>query len=127
MKVVIPFLHLLACLGLSSAFTSPLAAKRVASFASRTSGVNINSKSHLYMSSQWDDDDEDDDDAAPTIKQKSFDDAGDTLRNEEDSERLNEMGDYDANPEVRAVHYACENKSRCDAPSIALLTSCILG
>jgi hypothetical protein len=46
--------------------------------------------------SQWEDEDDD-----TTKTQTSFEDAGDSLKNEQDKEKLDQMGDYDANPAVR--------------------------
>lgn len=45
--------------------------------------------------SQW----EDEDDATKT--QTSFEDAGESLKKEQDNEKLDQQGDYDANPAVR--------------------------
>jgi hypothetical protein len=46
--------------------------------------------------SQWEDEDDE-----ITKTQTSFEDAGDSLKNEQDKERMDQMGDYDANPAVR--------------------------
>jgi len=46
------------------------------------------------FSSQWEDEDEE---IATTT---SFEDAGDSLRQEEDKDRMDGMGDFDANPAV---------------------------
>ena len=53
--------------------------------------------------SQWDDEDEvvEEKPEKTVVSRTSFDEAGESLRNEEDDERLNQMGDYDANPAVR--------------------------
>ena len=107
MNISILLFQVFAWVGLSSGFTSIATTNRhVAAFTSSRGSVGFASVSRmgqpLFMSSQWEDDEEEEDDnQSATIGQKSFDDAGDTLRSEEDSERLNEMGDYDANPAVR--------------------------
>lgn len=48
--------------------------------------------------SQWDDGD---DLEEVTTKATSFDQAGENLKKEEDEEKLNSVGDFDANPSVR--------------------------
>ena len=107
MNISMLLFQLFVWAGLSSGFTSITTTNRhVAAFASIRSNAGFASVSRLsqplFMSSQWEDDEEEEDDnQSAKIAQKSFDDAGDTLRSEEDSERLNEMGDYDANPAVR--------------------------
>lgn len=54
---------------------------------------------HIF-SSQWDDEDEV---VASDENRKSFLDAGDALKDEEDNKRMDDMGDYDANPAVSFV------------------------
>lgn len=51
------------------------------------------------FSSQWD---EEEDDIA--IKSASFDEAGEGLKKEDDDKKMEEMGDYDANPAVSSRH-----------------------
>jgi hypothetical protein len=50
----------------------------------------------ILFSSQWDDEDDD----IATQKPASFEDAGVGLQKEDDKKRMDDMGDYDANPSV---------------------------
>jgi hypothetical protein len=89
MKLSLALLQVVTVATVSSAFT-PLRNCVSRPVFSRTF-------SQRWMS-QWDDEDED-----ITKTQTSFEDAGETLRNEQDDERMDQMGDYDANPAVRDV------------------------
>mmetsp|Transcript_2978 Transcript_2978/g.8151 ORF Transcript_2978/g.8151 Transcript_2978/m.8151 type:complete len:319 (-) Transcript_2978:963-1919(-) len=62
----------------------------------------------LFMSSQWDDEEDttkettkDAPKDATKVKRSSFDDAGQQIRDEEDQESLDSMGDYDRNPSYK--------------------------
>ena len=86
---------LCAILGCSLAFT-PLRPGRTCTLSTRTRFVTSR------RMSQWDDEDEivEEKTDKTVISRTTFDEAGESLRNEEDDERLNQMGDYDANPAV---------------------------
>ena len=86
MKLSLPLLQVIAVATVSSAFT-PLWNCASLPVSSKTS-------SQRWMS-QW----EDEDDATKT--QTSFEDAGESLKKEQDNEKLDQQGDYDANPAVR--------------------------
>ena len=70
--------------------------------------VAQNKVQSILFSSQWDDDDDDD---AVVQTRTSYDDAGETLRNAEDQDKVDGMEDFDANPAVRSstpyVPYTC--------------------
>ena len=61
--------------------------------------VAHNKVQSILFSSQWDDDDDDD---AVVQTRTSYDDAGETLRNAEDQDKVDGMEDFDANPAVRS-------------------------
>jgi hypothetical protein len=60
----------------------------------------------IYMT-QWDDEDEPEkpvsSSSSTVTSSTSFDDAGETLKNEADQDRMDSMGEYDANPAVRST------------------------
>lgn len=60
------------------------------------------------FSSQWDEDD----DETPVEKATSFEDAGVALQESEDKEKMDGMGNYDANPAVSStpVVFVCETQ-----------------
>jgi len=77
------------CGQLGSAFSPLLPTSRIL-FSSQ-----VRPRSRVF-SSQWDDEDDD----IATEKATSFEDAGAGLQAEDDKKRMDEMGDYDANPSV---------------------------
>jgi hypothetical protein len=87
MKLSLALLQVITVATVSSGFT-PLRNCASLPVSSRTS-------SQRWMS-QWEDEDDE-----ITKTQTSFEDAGDSLKNEQDKERMDQMGDYDANPAVR--------------------------
>lgn len=87
MKLSLPLLQVIAVATVSSAFT-PL--RNCASLP-----VSSKTSSQRWMS-QW----EDEDDATKT--QTSFEDAGESLKKEQDNEKLDQQGDYDANPAYKS-------------------------
>ena len=84
MKVTASVLQLIACANVALAFSPSL--QQRCSLTSRSPTC--------VFSSQWEDEDEE---IATTT---SFEDAGDSLRQEEDKDRMDGMGDFDANPAV---------------------------
>jgi hypothetical protein len=64
----------------------------------------------IYMS-QWDDEDDEPEkpvsssSSSPTVTRTSFDDAGESIKNEADQDRMDSMGEYDANPAVRSKDF----------------------
>lgn len=92
MKFSTLVIQLLACGQLAASF-SPLYHQ------SRTNFISTRPTSRLF-SSQWDDEDDD----IATEKPSSFEDAGVGLQKEDDQKRMEDMGDYDANPSVSYVY-----------------------
>jgi len=69
------------------------------------------------LSSQWDEEDEE----IPVAKATSFEDAGVALQESEDKEKMEGMGDYDANPSYRASdieRFRAAIKERADSLGI---------
>jgi hypothetical protein len=94
MKLAATIFHLIACANVSLAF-SPILQQ-----GSRLTTLRSSSRTRVF-SSQWD---EDDDGGGGGVDQAtSFEDAGEGLQNEDDNKRMDDMGDYDANPAVSFV------------------------
>jgi hypothetical protein len=92
MKLAATIFHLIACANVSLAF-SPILQQ-----GSRLTTLRSSSRTRVF-SSQWDEDD----DGAGVDQATSFEDAGEGLQNEDDNKRMDDMGDYDANPAVSFV------------------------
>jgi hypothetical protein len=102
--VVLP---LLSFLELASGFSPAMQHPLMVAASSRSSGkimgtASSTTTSQLY-SSQWDDEDVEAEakESATTTTRSTFYEAGDSLREEDDKEKLDGMGDYDSNPAVR--------------------------
>ena len=91
MKFSLLVIQLAACSPLITAFSPVPYLGRKISLSSRQQGI--------LFSSQWDDEDDD----IATEKAASFEDAGVGLQQEDDKKRMDDMGDYDANPSVSSV------------------------
>jgi hypothetical protein len=57
---------------------------------------SLSSKSTRRKMSQWDEEEDD-----VTTKPTSFEQAGEDMKKQDDDDKLNSMGDFDANPSVR--------------------------
>ncbi len=88
MKFSTRVILVVTCGHLVSAFSPLLDPRRTVSLSTRP-------QSRIF-SSQWDDEDDD----VATEKPSSFEDAGAGLQQEDDKKRMDDMGDYDANPSV---------------------------
>ena len=80
---IVIHLGILACASVSHAF-APFLPQHKSNSRSR----------QVVFSSQWEDEDE------VVTERTSFDDAGDKLKEEEDQKSVDNMSDYDANPQV---------------------------
>jgi hypothetical protein len=66
--------------------------------SSSSTGISRYAPTTAIFSSQWDEEDEE---VATEDKQRaSFDEAGRSLRDEDDKAKMDEIGDYDSNPQV---------------------------
>jgi hypothetical protein len=111
-------LPLLSLLELSSGF-SPAMHQSLMVAASRSNGKIMGTSSRIttqLYSSQWDDEDVEAEakETTATTTRSTFYEAGDSLREEDDKEKLDGMGDYDSNP---AVRYVWDLKSAVVLPS----------
>mmetsp|Transcript_118688 Transcript_118688/g.332387 ORF Transcript_118688/g.332387 Transcript_118688/m.332387 type:complete len:303 (-) Transcript_118688:182-1090(-) len=96
MKLSTLVIQLAVCGQLTSGF-SPLLQS-----TSRSGSISVSQRfrsTSRVFSSQWDEDD----DETPVEKATSFEDAGVALQESEDKEKMDGMGNYDANPAYRAA------------------------
>jgi hypothetical protein len=112
MKLKATIFHLIACANVSLAF-SPILHQ-----GSRLTTLRSSSRTRVF-SSQWDEDD----DGAGVDQATSFEDAGEGLQNEDDNKRMDDMGDYDANPAVSFVSLIEWNVLQFDNFKISHITS----
>jgi hypothetical protein len=91
MKFSLLVIQVVACSQLISAFSPVQHLGRKVSLSRREPSV--------VFSSQWDDEDDD----IATQKPASFEDAGEGLQREDDKKRMDDMGDFDANPSVSSL------------------------
>mmetsp|Transcript_118237 Transcript_118237/g.339197 ORF Transcript_118237/g.339197 Transcript_118237/m.339197 type:complete len:291 (-) Transcript_118237:268-1140(-) len=109
MKFSLLAIQLVACSHLISAFSPVQYLDRKISVSTRQQGI--------LFSSQWDDEDDD----IATQKPASFEDAGVGLQQEDDKKRMDDMGDFDANPSYNSAdieRFRRAIKERADALGI---------